>query len=144
MMPTQFVYFPINNRKDKRRSVYRSFFAPTTGVGRDYDNDTKYSPKTYLKGRYNSQYAYEFNPDYHLNYYYDFSPLTSLSQKYIERFAPKTTFVYYDRFSPLDDERLHYEPKQFSRFKPQVVLISNADTLDNYYNYVVKLLKAIR
>jgi len=143
-MPTQFVYFPIYNRKEKRSNAYRSVFAPTTGRFNSYDTDTRYSPETYLRRKSETRSYYDYNPSFHSNTYYDYSPTNYFSQKFRQKYSPISNYVNFNRYAPSQEEELYYEPKMVSRFKPQVVLVSNYDTLDSYYNYVIKLLNTIR
>jgi len=143
-MPTQFIYFPVHNRSEKRSNVYRSVFAPSTGRVSSYDIDTEYSPKSYFKQSLKNKSYYDYNPLYYNDTYLDYTPRGYYSLKASDRYSPSDSYERNIKFRPVEKETLDYEPKLRSVFKPQIVVTSNYYVLDSYYNFLVRLLKVLR
>jgi hypothetical protein len=139
-----YIYAPTNIRKRSRSRSISSVFAPTNSKSNSVSNESKYAPSTIIsRSTINRRYN-DYSPSISQNLTEDYSPLNYTLQSYRRKYAPSFNYEYILRYAPSNDDQLYYEPKLVSRFKPQVVLVSNHDTLDSYYNYIIQLLKVLR
>ena len=137
-------FAPSRIDKDSRSYNTSLINSPTTSLSSSRVDDNTYSPQTYLSNSIVSKGDYDYAPYYSTNVYYDYSPSTSESFYFKRKFAPSTDLKGYLRFAPEFRQELSYRPIIVSKFRPQPVLVSNADTLANYYNFLIRLLKVLR
>ena len=141
---TLLFYAPTNIRKSSTSKALTSIYSPTISRSRSTSTSSTFAPSTYLSRSAVAKGYYDYNPSYSTYTYQDYNPLLSTSLSYILKYAPSLDFEYYYRYAPATDNQLYYEPKLVSRFKPRPVIVSNADTLDSYFRYVVQLLRVLR
>jgi len=139
-----YIYAPTSIRKRSRSRSTSSVFAPTNSRNSSVSNESKYAPTTILKRSSISRSYYDYSPYLFQSLSENYSPLTYSSQSYKRKYAPSFDYEYSLRYAPSTESMLYYEPKLVSRFKPQVVLVSNHNTLDSYFNYIIRLLKVLR
>ena len=139
-----YIYAPAIIRKRSRSRSISSVFAPTNSRSNSVSSESKYAPSTIISRSTINRSYYDYSPSLSQDLSEDYSPQTYSSQSYKRKYAPSFDYEYFLRYAPSNDEQLYYEPKLVSRFKPQVVLVSNHDTLDSYYNYIIQLLKVLR
>jgi len=161
---SRFVYSPIIIRKNKRKLVNSTTFAPSTSRYFSVNNNQKYAPvrvtKAYGigKGYYNyspstsSNLSYDYSPEtyqsFHSDYapstyrslFTDYSPLTYRLINIKEKTAPFTDHNLFYRYAPLTEDVEYYEPVLVSRFKPQPLVITNTKSIKDYYDYILGLL----
>jgi len=138
------IYAPINFRKDISSRSYSSTYAPLNSRRSDVSNESVYSPKNYFIHSSISRSYNDYSPSYSQEIYSDYSPLAYTSESFIRKFAPSFNYQRYSRFAPSISQSLYYEPKFVSRFKPQPIIITNSDTLNNYFNFLIQLLRVLR
>ncbi len=139
-----YIYAPSIIRKRSRSRSISSVFAPTNSRSNSVSSESKYAPSTIISRSTINRSYYDYSPSLLQNLSEDYSPQTHFLQAYKRKYAPSFDYEYFLRYAPSNDEQLYYEPKLVSRFKPQVVLVSNHNTLDSYYNYIIQLLKVLR
>ena len=135
-----YIYAPINIRKRSLRSV----FSPTNSISSSVSTSSKYAPSTILNRSLVSRGYYDYSPSYSSSSYEDYAPLRYVSQSYKIRYAPSFDNENYYRYAPVINDFLSYTPSLISRFKPQPVIITNSDTLDSYFRFLVQLLRVLR
>ncbi len=142
--PTLFIINPHNIRKRSTSIGFTSVYSPTISKDTSTSTSSKYAPSTYVSRSAVSKGYYDYNPSYSTYSYQDYNPLYSTSLSYILKYAPSLDYEYFYRYAPSTDNELYYEPKLVSRFKPQPIIVSNADTLDSYFRYIIQLLRVLR
>ena len=138
------IYAPVNINKRSRSRSFSSVFAPTNSRSRSVSTESTYAPSAIVSRANVNKGSYDYSPFYYQDTYSDYAPLNYTSQSFIRKFAPSFDYVYVYRYAPSTDDELYYEPKLFSRFKPQPIIVSNSDTLYAYFNYIIQLLRVLR
>jgi len=139
-----YVYAPISIRKRTRSRSNSSVYAPTNSRSHSFSNSSKYAPKT-IASRYSiTRNHTNYSPSVYQDTSTTYSPLTYVSRGYREKYAPSFTTAYSVRYAPVNDDELYYKPVMVSKFKPQPVLVSNAGAINDYYHYLIQLLKVLR
>ena len=139
-----FVFAPTNLHKTSTSRSYSSVFAPTNSRSTSTSSSYKYAPASFINRSVVSKGYYDYAPNYSTSTYQDYAPLYYSSQSYKLKFSPSFDYEYFYRYAPSTTNELDYEPKLVSRFKPQSVIVSNTDTLDSYFRYVIQLLRVLR
>jgi len=135
---------PVNIQRRSRSRSFSSVFAPTNSRTRSVSTESTYAPSAIVNRAYINKGSYDYSPFYYQDTFSDYAPLNYASQSFIRKFAPSFDYMYVYRYAPSTDDELYYEPKLFSRFKPQPIIVSNSDTLNAYFNYIIQLLKVLR
>ena len=125
-----------------------------TNFSRDYAPSLTYDYSPHVSGEYAptnkikryviSNTTTDYSPSVSRSFYGDYAPSTNYLTDLRVKYSPSTNYQTYDRYAPYTKEVVVYEPVLVSRFKPQPILISNADMINSYFRYLIDLLSVLR
>ena len=133
-------YFVFTTPKDKLSFT----ISPLDSRKSSYTYDCTYAPITKVERIGIGKGYLDWSPSLSTNDQSYWEPYYSLSQKYKLRYAPSIKLKSSYTFAPESSDSLVYQPLLVTRFKPQPVIITNSDTLDSYFRFLVQLLRVLR
>jgi len=137
-------YAPTNISKTETSESTSLTYSPSRSYSRETSKALKYAPQRTINRVYVIRTNVDYAPAFSSVNDYDYEPLFYNSRKYITKFAPSVTLKSSTRYAPESRQSFNYQPVFSTTFKPQPVLVSNYDTLNSYFSFLVRLLKVLR
>jgi len=144
MSSSTFIYSPTRVNRNVRVNRRSSTYAPSNSRENSQSISTRYAPTLQTSNYRIVRYSNDYSPSVSTSTYYDYSPTNYRSTSFKEKYAPYDYYQYFLRYAPTENEDVVYAPSLVSRYRPHPIIISNRDTLNDYYVYLVNLLRALR
>jgi hypothetical protein len=138
------IYSPTNIRKNSVSTANYTINGRTEYRYRSSGIGVKNAPQ-----RYTSSYKIDYDtnvfaPSGYVSTTSVRSPTNYRSTSLRYKYAPYDYYKYYLRYAPYDEETLNYVPILATTYRPQPVIISNNETIRDYYEYLINLLMTLR
>jgi hypothetical protein len=142
-MSVRSVYNPILLRKEQR-AINRNFiYSPLIERRRLGSFFIDYAPETVTQTYNILRSHYTFSPFAFRSFDRNYSPQEFKTFESVQKYSPFSEYNSFNRYSPFIDKSLIYKPVVISKHKPQPLIITNAQTLKDYYDYLVRLLSIL-
>jgi len=139
-MFSRLAYNPIILRKGRRNLIRSINYSPSISRELSPYRAIKYAPIRLSEAYGIFRPVYDYSPFTFRSLSSDYAPQNYNVQGFFQKYAPITEHDLYTRYAPYSNRSLIYEPIIASKFKPQPIVISNAQALKDYYDYLIELL----